>query len=163
MPSKRGRKTEYSPKLAILSRQGMTEKEIAKTMEISVGTLRNWCSEHVEFLIAIKEGKGVADAEVEAALYKRAMGYEVEELKVISVPNAAAKKGSKQGQKPTASITRIEKTTKHVAPDVTAQIFWLKNRKPEQWRDVKKTEVSGVVRTLADIITEAAAGEDSEL
>lgn len=57
-------------------------------------------------------------------MVKRALGYEFEEVKTVidQEPNGARK-------------TRIEKIKKHVAPDVTAQIFWLKNRKKYQWMD----------------------------
>lgn len=161
MAKKRGRPTEYNPKFALwaasLSRQGMTEKEIAKSMGIGLTTLRRWRLEYDEFRIAIKESKGIPDAEIEAALYKRAIGYEIEEVKIISIPKIQPGKDKKSAT--SAVATKIEKTVKHVVPDVTAQIFWLKNRMPEQWRDVKKTEHSGTIRTLADIM---ADGENSE-
>ncbi len=38
-----------------------------------------------------------------------------------------------------------KKVKKQVAPNPTAAIFWLKNRKPDEWRDRKETEVSGVL------------------
>jgi hypothetical protein len=38
-------------------------------------------------------------------------------------------------------VTRVS-IVEHVPPDVTAQIFWLKNRKPRQWRDAWQIEHS---------------------
>ena len=61
-------------------------------------------------------------------MLKRALGYEYEEIKMI-----ATESGGK----------RVEKTRKQVLPDVGAQIFWLKNRKPKEWRDKQEVEHSG--------------------
>lgn len=79
-----------------------------------------WKKAYAEIADALKKGKEVADIEVENALYKRALGYDFEETKVEVEAN---------GKKKITNITR------HIAPDVTAQIFWLKNRRPDKWRD----------------------------
>ena len=51
-------------------------------------------------------------------------------------------------------VTKV--ITKQQAPDTTAQIFWLKNRKPQEWRDKQETEISGHIRTdkLDSILTQ---------
>lgn len=102
------------------ARDGLTDEQIAHNIGIATGTLYEWKKEHTEIAEALKKGKEVADIEVENALYKRAIGYDYEETKVEVEANGKKK---------------ITKFTRHVAPDVTAQIFWLKNRKPEKWRD----------------------------
>lgn len=102
------------------ARDGLTDEQIAHNIGIATGTLYEWKKQHVEIAEALKKGKEVADIEVENALYKRAIGYDYEETKVEVEANGKKK---------------ITKFTRHVAPDVTAQIFWLKNRKPEKWRD----------------------------
>ena len=102
------------------ARDGLTDEQIAHNIGIATGTLYEWKKEHAEIAEALKKGKEVADIEVENALYKRAVGYDYEETKVEVEANGKKK---------------ITKFTRHVAPDVTAQIFWLKNRKPEKWRD----------------------------
>ncbi len=67
----------------------------------------------------IQSSHSVPGAPTPDTLYQRAVGYEVRTEKVF-----------KDG----ASIIRVE-TTEHVPPDVTAQIFWLKNRRRENWRE----------------------------
>ena len=77
---------------------------------------------------ALKRGKEVIDRQVENALLKRALGHEyVETTKELT----------------DLGLTVTKQVTKQVAPDTTAQIFWLKNRKPQEWRDKKETEVTG--------------------
>lgn len=53
-------------------------------------------------------------------MLRRALGYEMEEVRQ-EIDEAGHKK--------------MVKLTKTVLPDVTAQIFWLKNRRPDLWRD----------------------------
>lgn len=65
------------------------------------------------------------DIKVENALLKRALGYTYTEVKKEDTVN-----GIKNG---TAKVTVTEKT---MPPDVAAIIFWLKNRKPEVWREI---------------------------
>jgi hypothetical protein len=84
-----------------------------------VRTLNHWKDAHPEFLHSLKQGKEVADAQVEKSLYERALGYSHPEVKVFN--NAG-------------EIITYE-VTKHYPPDPTSMIFWLKNRRPEQWRD----------------------------
>lgn len=100
------------------ARDGMTDEQIAVNMGISARTLYRWKLQYCQICQALKKGKDVADREIENALFKRAKGYDVTETKI------KAKNG-----------VVIEKTeiTKHIPGDTTAQIFWLKNRKPEYW------------------------------
>ena len=116
-----------------LATAGLTNKEIAKKLGIATSTFNKWRDENPEFNEAVLSGKEIADAKVEKSLFKRAMGYEYEEKKVITSLDP------KTGE---TLPVRIEKTTKVVPPDTTAQIFWLKNRKPKDWRDRRDIEVS---------------------
>ena len=95
------------------ARDGLTDEQIAKNMGVSVATLYNWKKSYLEILEALKKGKEVVDYEVENALLKRALGYEYIETKTKTESGV---------------ITEVTTTTKQVAPDVTAQIFWLKNK-----------------------------------
>ena len=102
------------------ARDGLTDEQIAKNMGVSVSTLNNWKNMHPDILESLKRGKEVVDRQVENALLKRALGYEYEEVK----------EKFEDGE-----ITERTVTKKEVVPDTTAQIFWLKNRKPDKWRD----------------------------
>lgn len=129
-----GQPTKYNPKIHIdwargLSMQGFTMDEIADRMLVSRTTIYNWMREYEEFLDAIKTGKELPDVQAEQALFKKVIGFEYVEKKVIVTID------EKGNQKP----ARIENTTKIFMPDTTALIFWLKNRRPDRWRD--KTDI----------------------
>lgn len=62
-----------------LASKGATDEEIAKAMRISVRTFHRWKKEYPSFLESLSNGKDMADAKVEKMLYKRALGYDVEE------------------------------------------------------------------------------------
>lgn len=100
------------------ARDGLTDEQIAENMGISVRTLYRWKIQHCQICQVLKKGKDVADREIENALFKRAKGYDFTETRI-------KKKGG----------IVVEETviTKHIPGDTTAQIFWLKNRKPEYW------------------------------
>ena len=118
------------------ARDGLTDIQIAQNIGIAVSTLNNWKNRYVELMDSLKRGKEVIDRQVENALLKRALGYEYEEVKMV------VEKDEKGNEK-----KRQEKVIKKVIPDTTAQIFWLKNRKPEQWRDRRDIEHSGQIKT----------------
>lgn len=106
------------------ARDGLNNEQIAHNMGISEATLYNYKNSQIEILEALKRGKEVIDRFVENALLKRAMGYNYTEI-------------TKENGK------IIKEVIKEVVPDVTAQIIWLKNRKPAQWRDKQEIEHSG--------------------
>jgi hypothetical protein len=101
---------------------------MAAFFEVAVSTFYKWKNEHPEFSEAIKLAKVVADERVERSLYHRAVGYTFDGEKVFQF----------QGQ-----VVRAQ-TKEHVPPDTTAMIFWLKNRRPKEWRDIRQHEVGGV-------------------
>ena len=108
-----------------LAAMGATNEEIAKAMGVSKRTIIRWSQEHESFGESLARGKGVSDAKVVRSLYQRAVGYEYEEEKRIV-------EYDKEGNiKP----VKVEKTKKHVPPDVGAQCFWLKNRQRSMWQD----------------------------
>lgn len=108
-----------------LCKLGATDKELADFFEISEQTLNNWKAKHPKFMESLKKGKAVADAEVASKLFHRATGYEHDDVHVSNY----------QGE---VTLTPIRK---HYAPDTTAAIFWLKNRRPDLWRD--RQELTG--------------------
>ena len=122
-----GRPTEYrddySRQAAKLSELGATDQELADFFEVHVSTVYRWKHDHPEFCDALKIGKEVADNRVERSLYQRAIGYEQEEVKIF-MPGGA--------DNPVYAPFRAK-----IAPDVTAAIFWLKNRRSQEWRDAR--------------------------
>jgi hypothetical protein len=155
------RPSKYNPDMlpfvAQWAREGAIDREIAKNLGISEATLNAWKHKFPEFLESLKQNKNYADAKVEAALFKRAIGYEIE------VVTQEVGESFKQG-----SFKKATKTTKHFAPDVTAQIFWLKNRRPDRWRDKPEGDNSQEqsANNFEDALTRATTtawdGEDNE-
>ena len=130
-----GRPTEYrsefpeqAQKIAVL---GATDQEVADFFEVDVRTIYRWKHDHPEFCQALKVGKDVADERVERSLYQKAIGYEQDEVKIF-MPSGALE--------PVYAPFRAK-----IAPDTTAAIFWLKNRRSHDWRDKVETEHSGAV------------------
>ncbi len=115
---------EQARKLAAL---GHTDYEMAEFFEVTERTLRRWKGMHPDFADALKVGKNVADDRVEMSLYRKATGYSYASEKLF------CDKGI---------VVRAE-TIEHVPPSDTACIFWLKNRRKEEWRDKVDHEHTG--------------------
>ncbi|MFZ5939040.1 MAG: hypothetical protein ACOYXB_00575 [Bacteroidota bacterium] len=120
-----------------LAREGFTDKQIAARLGISESTLYEYQKAHPEFSEAIKRGKAPVDFEVENALLKRALGYSFTETHTTT-----------RVAKEKEEVTEKKIVTREVAPDVVAAIFWLKNRRPDKWRD--KQEISINYEDLSD-------------
>ena len=141
-------------KLEGWARDGLTDEQIAGNAGINPATLYVWKQKYPEISEALKRGKEVVDRQVENALLKRALGYEYEEVKEKFEGNV---------------MTERTVTKKEVVPDVTAQIFWLKNRRPDKWRDKPQEKAENVSQnddrmTLSDklaAIREAARTIDN--
>ena len=127
-------KDEYAKQAYKLCLLGSTDEDMADFFEVSKSTINNWKHDYPEFLDSIKRGKISADATVASRLYKRAIGYEHDEAQIFNHQGEAL----------------IVPTTKHVQPDTTAAIFWLKNRQPARWRD--KQEVDVTVSPLNELL-----------
>ena len=126
------------------ARTGLTDEQIAKNLGISKDTFYKYKKEHTDFSDSLKRGKEVIDIEVENALLKRALGYKYNEVtKELIVDKETGEEELK--------VTKV--VTKEVVPDTTAQIFWLKNRKPEDWRDKKDIEHSGDINNPYEGLT----------
>lgn len=129
--AKRGRPTDFNEKVCAhiiaLAEEGKTDKQIAKAIGVSEKTINNWKVKNTDFFQSLKDAKDIADQLVEATLFERAIGYKHKEVKVFC----------HQGMIVTHEVEKV------YPPDVTAMIFWLKNRQPDRWRDKQKDEDEG--------------------
>lgn len=99
-------------------------------MGVSTASLYDYQLKFPEILDALKRGKAPVDTEVENALLKRARGYEYEETttEIFDMPDGTQRK-------------HIKKTKKFIPPDTMAAIYWLNNRKPDQWKNRKAVDI----------------------
>jgi len=140
-----GRPTDYRPEFVEQAKQqcaeGATDVELADYFEVSVRTLYRWKNTYPEFCQALKASKAPADERVERSLFERAVGYERDEIDIRVV----------NGEIVQTPIRRF------YPPDTTAAIFWLKNRRPDDWRDKMDHNLGGsvshvhkITRTIVD-------------
>lgn len=164
-------------KLEGWARDGLTDEQIAQNIGVATSTLYEWKKRYSEISEALKRGKEVVDRQVENALLKRALGYSYNEDKYISVPMDQAEYSESlerymntyKFEHPEATDSELmlvkerfpkskmileERKVKEVVPDTAAQIFWLKNRMAEKWRDKQNIEVS---QSIDDSIKEMEA------
>lgn len=157
------------------ARNGLTDEQIAHNMGISRSTLNEWKKKYSDISDTLKRGKEVVDIMVENSLLKRALGYEYTEKKYAQAEMAEEEHYLRKQiavnqyklDHPGATLEEIrfvemsvskyksvlvEEKTKEVAPDVTAQIFWLKNRKPDDWRDKQQNEITGAGGGPVDVM-----------
>lgn len=133
-------KDEFVEQATKLAKLAATDVEIADFFGVTVRTLYSWKNRYPEFLHALKAGKEESDNRVERSLFQRATGYEQDAVKIF-MPSGA-------------SEPVHAKYREVIAPDTTACIFWLKNRKPAEWRDKQDHEHSGEVtvkRVICDL------------
>jgi len=120
---------EFVEQAKKLAKLGATDADVADFFEVDVRTIYRWKIEHPLFCQALKSGKAQADRNVEKSLYLRAMGYAHDTTEIFCYEGEPV---------------RVD-VIKQYPPDTTACIFWLKNRKPEQWRDKQEQEHTGSV------------------
>lgn len=136
-----GRKSKYNDEILervkAYARDGLTEKEMCAKLRISQSTFTEWKTKFPALSAALKESKEVVDNLVVGALLKRALGFEYDEIHEIDAPEGHTSKTIR----------------KMVVPDTTAQIFWLKNRRPDLWRENKDTGApDGSAKELFDML-----------
>lgn len=130
---------DFCSRAATMCEAGATDQQVADQLGISIRSLYEYQSLHPQFAQALKTAKAPADDKVERSLFARAMGYEHDEVD-IRVVNG-----------------EIVQTTvrKFYPPDTVACIFWLKNRRPDLWRD--KTEIDVTKRSVNDMTDDELA------
>lgn len=139
---------EYAEQARKLCLLGATDAELGDFFDVSEVTINAWKKQHPAFLKSLKAGKAKADALIAHSLYHRALGYKHDAVKIIAVA-----RGNNGGSE-IEEVPYVE----HYPPDTTAAIFWLKNRRPDVWRDKTQTEFSAD-ESLAALIV--AAGKSS--
>jgi transposase-like protein len=133
-----GRPSKFCEKMiakaAAYCERGATDMELAEALDIHPATLYRWKLEFPLFCEAINAGKEIADERVERSLYQKASGYDVVETQAVKVKVEQHKEDVK-----------VVEVRRHVPADTTAQIFWLKNRRKDSWRDRQEIQhdVSG--------------------
>lgn len=127
------------------ARNGLTDEQIAHNMGICRDTLIQWKKKFPDISYSLKVNKEVADIQVENSLFKKALGFKAVDIIYEQVKNADT------GE---YELMPVKKTERDVPPDTTAQIFWLKNRKPDVWSDRKDVTLNGKVNTVAEMTDE---------
>lgn len=132
-------------KVRELAGLGLTDVEIGLILGVTEQTVNNWKKDDA-FLLALKEGKSKSDTEVTKSLYKRATGFTMPDTYFSSY----------QG------VVTATPYTKHYAPDTIAQIFWLKNRRPDLWRDKQDVDMTSGGQAFEFIIGAAGGRKNKD-
>lgn len=129
-------------KLEGWARDGLTDDQIAHNMGVRRETLYAWCKKYPNISNTLKKGKEVVDREVENALLQKALGFKETVQKAIKCKEVKYDNGKRISEKEHIEYAEEEV---YVPPDTTAQIFWLKNRRPDKWKDKQDVQVSGTL------------------
>lgn len=134
----RGRPSKYNaefhPKIArALALAGRTDEQIAEELGVTTSTFYLWKKTYPIFSEALSQGKAEPDAMVERSLFELATGYEYDAEKPLVVA----------GPQGMGSEIQVAKYREKVPPNAASCIFWLKNRRPNRWRDKQEHELSG--------------------
>lgn len=139
-----GQPTLYKPEYCGVAHNycllGATNEELASFFEVTRRTVDNWIARHRDFAEAVRSGRVAADARVARCLYDRAIGWQ------HTVERTVMHCGKPR------TLTHVVR----YPPDVQACIFWLRNRRPEMWRERAAKSDDGSIDLIAEL---DAAGE----
>lgn len=145
-----GRPSDYRPEFcqqAIeLLQNGATDEEVASALGVSARTLYRWQAKYPEFCQSLKIGKDAPDERAVRSLYQRATGYYFIEQQAFKVKEVTFTDG-KRCEKERIEIAEVER---YQPPDTTAAIFWLKNRRKDEWRDKHDFNVTNDLDKMSD-------------
>ncbi|MCW5746414.1 MAG: hypothetical protein KIT36_09470 [Alphaproteobacteria bacterium] len=120
-----------------LCRLGATNVDLAAFFDVAEKTVRNWMRRHAAFAAAVRRGKLTADCAVTEALFQRACGFRRVDVRLF-----------RRGGQPA-----LRRVVRQYPPDTTACIFWLKNRRPDLWRDVWRIRAAEQAAPVTDLAT----------
>lgn len=118
-------------------RDGLSIRQICDNLQVTTKDWYKAIDASDEFAYLSSRTKDVVDREVENALYKRAMGYEYEEV---------------TEEYEMGFLTKKKVVTKYQAPDTAAQIFWLKNKRSADWRDRREVDNTLALEKLDEVL-----------
>ena len=130
-------------RIAAWKRNGFTDEAIAEKLGISLKSFGRAKKDPVvkdALLAALNNSKDLIDFTVENSLYKRANGYDYEEVKETYDGHG--------------NLIKREVQTRHVAPDTGAQVFWLKNRCPDVWQDKRTVDNTIALDRLDEVLAQ---------
>lgn len=156
----RGRPSAYRGEFPELARKycllGATNADLGRMFEVATSTIGKWIAETPEFSDAVKEGREQADAKVAASLFHRATGYSHAAVKIFMVDETVTEVINGERIVTETKRERYVPYTEHYPPDTAAAFIWLKNRRPDLWRDKIDHEHHTPLRSLSDEKLDAA-------
>lgn len=151
-----GSHSVYDPKLhprlaKALFKRGLDDREVADEFDISLKTLYNWVDKYPEFSIARTEGKQYPNALAVKSAFQLCTGYDTEEVHMVPVKEDRSKRKngkerkvrSDRGRPPEPKLEIVKIVKKHVDPNPSMLMFWLKNRLREDWQDSSNLNLNG--------------------
>ena len=141
------------------ARDGLSLAQIAHNVGVADSTFRRWKEENEALSAAIKRGNAPVDLEVENAMLKSALGHKETVRKAIKVKTEKQKVG--EGKIVEEHIEYVDEEV-YIPPQVVAQIFWLKNRRPDKWKDKVEQTVITEVEDLTPLVEMLNGTENEE-
>lgn len=148
-----GNEKLYDTLIWSLASKGYTNAEIYEALNISERTFQRWIKKYPSFKEKFSEGRNLATAQVEEALFKRAVGYTTTEEETVV-------KFDKEGNN---LPVNVKKKKKQIAPDTSAGIFWLKNRDSAHWKDKVEVESKGGSGLAESLVAQLGMVTEEEL
>jgi hypothetical protein len=148
-----GRPTRYAPEHAETARlyyeSGATDQQVANLLRVHLATLYRWRELHPEFAEAAQAGKDDADARVQFAMYRRAIGYDYRETRFML---------------PVGAMEPVEvQLTRHMPADPRLGMQWLRIRRADEWREPREMpQHHDLAERLAAALANVAAAEAEE-
>ena len=142
-------KAVYANQVKQLCLLGLTDKEISIFFGISVSTFNNWKLNHPRLLEALRGSKILADGQVAEGLFKRAIGFNYDE---VSYERVSVNLLQLEGESIKVDAWKKKVITKFAVPDVGAQTLWLMNRQKNNWRSKQVDEFENLPEGALDEI-----------